>query len=164
MKVCLQVQYQNLVNELIKNIIIFSEDIFPSDGGHVYEKYISRDSIDLEVEVGDAPSEAPDDVDSEPGQSEDGECLARISSYYLWFKALLLKSLCEVIFPFFVFVQCTVGWVYYDLTVLLICLLLLLISNVYLYFKTSYYFDGVYSPALSVTLYLRANNTVKLPY
>ncbi|XP_050711110.1 SLIT-ROBO Rho GTPase-activating protein 1-like isoform X7 [Eriocheir sinensis] len=66
-----QVQYQNLVNELIKNIIIFSEDIFPGDGGHVYEKYISRDSIDLEVEVGDAPSEAPDDVDSEPGQSED---------------------------------------------------------------------------------------------
>lgn len=66
-----QVQYQNLVNELIKNIIIFSEDIFPSDGGHTYEKYISRDSIDLEAEVGDAPSEAHDDVDSEPGQSED---------------------------------------------------------------------------------------------
>lgn len=63
------------MNELIKNIIIFSEDIFPGDGGHVYEKYISRDSIDLEVEVGDAPSEAHDDVDSEPGQSEDGECL-----------------------------------------------------------------------------------------
>ncbi|CAL4060574.1 unnamed protein product, partial [Meganyctiphanes norvegica] len=67
-----QVQYQNLVNELIKNIIIFSEDIFPSDGGGtVYEKYISRDSIDLDAEVGDAPSEAHDDVDSEPGQSED---------------------------------------------------------------------------------------------
>ncbi|XP_045114363.1 SLIT-ROBO Rho GTPase-activating protein 1-like isoform X12 [Portunus trituberculatus] len=66
-----QVQYQNLVNELIKNIIIFSEDIFPGDGGHVYEKYISRDSIDLEVEACDAPSENPDEVDSEPGQSED---------------------------------------------------------------------------------------------
>ncbi|KAK7080089.1 SLIT-ROBO Rho GTPase-activating protein 1, partial [Halocaridina rubra] len=66
-----QVQFQNLVNELIKNIIIFSEDIFPSDGGQIYEKYISRDSIDLEAEVGDAPSEAHDDVDSEPGQSED---------------------------------------------------------------------------------------------
>ncbi|XP_071548706.1 SLIT-ROBO Rho GTPase-activating protein 1-like isoform X4 [Panulirus ornatus] len=66
-----QVQYQNLVNELIKNIIIFSEDIFPSDGGHTYEKYISRDSIDIEAEVGDAPSEAHDDVDSEQGQSED---------------------------------------------------------------------------------------------
>ncbi|XP_066956078.1 SLIT-ROBO Rho GTPase-activating protein 1-like isoform X5 [Macrobrachium rosenbergii] len=66
-----QVQFQNLVNELIKNIIIFSEDIFPSDGGQIYEKYISRDSIDLEAEVGDAPSEVHDDVDSEPGQSED---------------------------------------------------------------------------------------------
>ncbi|XP_050711078.1 SLIT-ROBO Rho GTPase-activating protein 1-like isoform X3 [Eriocheir sinensis] len=77
-----QVQYQNLVNELIKNIIIFSEDIFPGDGGHVYEKYISRDSIDLEVEVGDAPSEAPDDVDSEPGQSEDeSEILEAIAQF-----------------------------------------------------------------------------------
>ncbi|XP_076035046.1 SLIT-ROBO Rho GTPase-activating protein 1-like isoform X5 [Oratosquilla oratoria] len=66
-----QVQYQNLVNELIKNIIIFSEDIYPSDGGITYEKYISRDSIDLEVDVGEAPSDMPDDVDSEPGQSED---------------------------------------------------------------------------------------------
>lgn len=83
MKVSLQVQYQNLVNELIKNIIIFSEDIFPGDGGLVYEKYISRDSIDLEVEVGDAPSEAPDDVDSEPGQSEDGKCLSSINNSYL---------------------------------------------------------------------------------
>ena len=37
-----QVQYQNLVNELIKNFIIFHEDIFPNDGhGVVYEKYIS---------------------------------------------------------------------------------------------------------------------------
>lgn len=38
-----QVQYQNLVNELIKNIIINSEDIFPNDGGVVYERYISRE-------------------------------------------------------------------------------------------------------------------------
>ncbi|XP_069945229.1 SLIT-ROBO Rho GTPase-activating protein 1 isoform X9 [Cherax quadricarinatus] len=77
-----QVQYQNLVNELIKNIIIFSEDIFPSDGGHTYEKYISRDSIDLEAEVGDAPSEAHDDVDSEPGQSEDeSEILEAIAQF-----------------------------------------------------------------------------------
>ncbi|XP_042870967.1 SLIT-ROBO Rho GTPase-activating protein 1-like isoform X1 [Penaeus japonicus] len=66
-----QVQYQNLVNELIKNIIIFSEDIFPGDGGHTYEKFISRDSIDLDADMGDAPSEAHDDVDSEQGQSED---------------------------------------------------------------------------------------------
>jgi len=39
-----QVQYQNLVNELIKNFIIFNEDIFPNDGlGTVYEKYISSE-------------------------------------------------------------------------------------------------------------------------
>ncbi|KAK8383031.1 hypothetical protein O3P69_011505 [Scylla paramamosain] len=77
-----QVQYQNLVNELIKNIIIFSEDIFPGDGGHVYEKYISRDSIDLEVEACDAPSENPDEVDSEPGQSEDeSEILEAIAQF-----------------------------------------------------------------------------------
>lgn len=36
-----QVQYQNQVNELIKNIIIFNDEIFPNDGGVVYEKYIS---------------------------------------------------------------------------------------------------------------------------
>nr|CAD7194584.1 unnamed protein product [Timema douglasi] len=36
-----QVQYQNQVNELIKNIILFYEEIFPFDGGLMYEKYIS---------------------------------------------------------------------------------------------------------------------------
>jgi len=38
-----QVQYQNLVNELIKNVIINSEDIFPNDGGLLYERYISKE-------------------------------------------------------------------------------------------------------------------------
>ena len=39
-----QVIYQNLVNELIKNFIVFNEDIFPSDGlGTLYEKYISSE-------------------------------------------------------------------------------------------------------------------------
>lgn len=41
-----QVQYQNQVNELIKNIIIFNDEIFPNDGGTVYEKYISPNSED----------------------------------------------------------------------------------------------------------------------
>lgn len=41
-----QVQYQNLVNELIKNIIIYQEEIFPDDGGIVYEKYISTNVPD----------------------------------------------------------------------------------------------------------------------
>ena len=39
-----QVIHQNMVNELIKNFIIFHEDIFPNDGqGTVYEKYISSE-------------------------------------------------------------------------------------------------------------------------
>lgn len=41
-----QVQYQNLVNELIKNIIIYQEEIFPDDGGILYEKYISTNVPD----------------------------------------------------------------------------------------------------------------------
>ena len=63
-----------MVNELIKNIIIFFEDIFPYDGGPLYEKFISRDSLDLDVEMGEAPVDDTDIVDSEPGQSEDGKC------------------------------------------------------------------------------------------
>ena len=35
-----QVQYQSNVNELIKNIIIHQEEVFPHDGGQVYEKCI----------------------------------------------------------------------------------------------------------------------------
>ena len=39
-----QVIHQNMVNELIKNFIIFHEDIFPNDGqGTIYEKYISSE-------------------------------------------------------------------------------------------------------------------------
>lgn len=41
-----QVQYQNQVNELIKNIIMYNEDIFPNDEGIVYEKYISPEPDD----------------------------------------------------------------------------------------------------------------------
>ncbi len=46
-----QVQYQNQVNELIKNIILFNEEIFSSSevGGIVYEKYISREPDDKYV-------------------------------------------------------------------------------------------------------------------
>lgn len=41
-----QVQYQNQVNELIKNIIMFNDEIFPNDYGTVYEKYISPELDD----------------------------------------------------------------------------------------------------------------------
>ncbi|CAH1121410.1 unnamed protein product [Ceutorhynchus assimilis] len=65
-----QVQYQNQVNELIKNIIIFHDEIFPNDGGPIYEKYISPNTDDQDV--GDSPSEqTQDDLDSEVCPSED---------------------------------------------------------------------------------------------
>ncbi|GBL83980.1 SLIT-ROBO Rho GTPase-activating protein 1 [Araneus ventricosus] len=69
-----QVQYQNLVNELIKNIIIYQEEIFPDDGGMVYEKYISTHVPD-ENDVGDSPpdpvSDLADDSEVDTVQSED---------------------------------------------------------------------------------------------
>ncbi|XP_076665482.1 SLIT-ROBO Rho GTPase-activating protein 1 isoform X3 [Andrena cerasifolii] len=66
-----QVQYQNQVNELIKNIITFCEEIFPDDiGGTQYEKYISREPDD--VDVGDSPTDqVQEDMDSEVYPSED---------------------------------------------------------------------------------------------
>ncbi|XP_044011842.1 SLIT-ROBO Rho GTPase-activating protein 1-like isoform X2 [Aphidius gifuensis] len=66
-----QVQYQNQVNELIKNIITFCDDIFPDDiGGIEYEKYISREPDD--VDVGDSPTDqVQEDMDSEVYPSED---------------------------------------------------------------------------------------------
>ena len=38
-----QVMYQNNVNELTKTIITHQEEIFPNDGGMVYEKCIVED-------------------------------------------------------------------------------------------------------------------------
>ncbi|XP_060536893.1 SLIT-ROBO Rho GTPase-activating protein 1-like isoform X2 [Cylas formicarius] len=65
-----QVQFQNQVNELIKNIIIFHDEIFPNDEGTVYEKYISPNTDDQDV--GDSPSDqTQDDADSEVYPSED---------------------------------------------------------------------------------------------
>lgn len=46
-----QVQYQNQVNDLIKNIIVNYEEIFPNDGGCIYEKYISAEPDDQYVEI-----------------------------------------------------------------------------------------------------------------
>ncbi|MCL4124875.1 UNVERIFIED_CONTAM: hypothetical protein GTU68_002909, partial [Idotea baltica] len=90
-----QVQYQNLVNELIKNIIIFFEDIFPCDGGPVYEKFISRDSLDLDAEMGDAPAEDGDAVDSEPGQSEDDSVFRDHITLQLFGKSEILEAVAQ---------------------------------------------------------------------
>ncbi|KAI5692831.1 hypothetical protein M8J75_002013 [Diaphorina citri] len=59
-----QVQYQNQVNELIKNVILFSEDIFPSPSllpGPIYEKYISP-GLEEDEDIGDCPSESVQEV------------------------------------------------------------------------------------------------------
>ncbi|GLH12612.1 GTPase-activating protein CdGAPr [Gryllus bimaculatus] len=76
-----QVQYQNQVNDLIKNIILFNEEIFPVNGGVLYEKYISREPD--ENDVGDSPSDhVQDDMDSEVYPSEDeSECLEATAQF-----------------------------------------------------------------------------------
>lgn len=39
-----QVQYQNQVNDLIKNMIVHHDELFPADlNGLQYEKYITRE-------------------------------------------------------------------------------------------------------------------------
>ncbi|XP_071054634.1 SLIT-ROBO Rho GTPase-activating protein 1-like isoform X2 [Onthophagus taurus] len=76
-----QVQYQNQVNELIKNIIKYNDSIFPNDGGVVYEKYISLEPDDHDV--GDSPSEqGHEDIDSEVYPSEDdSECMEATAQF-----------------------------------------------------------------------------------
>ncbi|XP_062562763.1 SLIT-ROBO Rho GTPase-activating protein 1-like isoform X2 [Armigeres subalbatus] len=66
-----QVQYQNQVNELIKNIIVYHAELFPKDlGGMQYEKFISSEPF--EDDVGDSPTEqVSEDPDSEVYPSED---------------------------------------------------------------------------------------------
>ncbi|XP_019875218.1 SLIT-ROBO Rho GTPase-activating protein 1 [Aethina tumida] len=78
-----QVQYQNLVNELIKNIIIFNEDIFTFEGGVVYEKYISPRADDQDV--GDSPSiiqNPEEDTESEVYPSEDDSDIIEAMAQY----------------------------------------------------------------------------------
>ncbi|GAB0090061.1 SLIT-ROBO Rho GTPase-activating protein 1 [Sergentomyia squamirostris] len=67
-----QVQYQNQVNELIKNMIVYHEELFPRDlGGTQYEKYISQLPY-IDIDVGDSPTEqVAEDPDSEVYPSED---------------------------------------------------------------------------------------------
>jgi SLIT-ROBO Rho GTPase activating protein len=65
-----QVAYQGSVNELIKNIIVHQEEIFPNDGGMVYEKFIvedgeqedTTDNMSEDGDTGDAASEEETEV------------------------------------------------------------------------------------------------------
>ena len=62
-----QVQFQHLVNELIKNFIIFHEDIFPTSvPGSVYEKYLTQEPEDM----GDLPDDAGDQTHDDEIDSE----------------------------------------------------------------------------------------------
>lgn len=65
-----QVQYQNQVNELIKNMIVYHDELFPKDLiGIKYEKYISPE---IDIDVGDSPTDpVTEDPDSEVYPSED---------------------------------------------------------------------------------------------
>ncbi|XP_005182089.1 SLIT-ROBO Rho GTPase-activating protein 1-like [Musca domestica] len=77
-----QVQYQNQVNELIKNMIIYHEELFPKElGGCEYEKYISPHTLDMDV--GDSPSEVlTEDPESDAYPSEDeSEVLEAVAQF-----------------------------------------------------------------------------------
>uniref|UniRef100_A0AAG5CZJ1 SLIT-ROBO Rho GTPase-activating protein 1 n=1 Tax=Anopheles atroparvus TaxID=41427 RepID=A0AAG5CZJ1_ANOAO len=67
-----QVQYQNQVNELIKNIIVHHAELFQKDlGGMQYEKFITSETFE-DIDVGDSPTEqVSEDPDSEVYPSED---------------------------------------------------------------------------------------------
>lgn len=68
-----QVSYQASVNDIIKTIIVYQEEIFPNDGGVVYEKCIvenSRNSIDaVDEDDEDETSSIPSD-EEEPDVKE----------------------------------------------------------------------------------------------
>ena len=72
-----QVIYQNLVNELIKNFIIFNEDIFPSGGsGTMYEKYISSEPDilgDYDTDTAMVQEDAEDEDDDQDDAMDDGK-------------------------------------------------------------------------------------------
>ncbi|XP_039955026.1 SLIT-ROBO Rho GTPase-activating protein 1-like [Bactrocera tryoni] len=67
-----QVQYQNQINELIKCMILYHDDIFPPDlVGLEYEKYISHEPF-MDIFVGESPVDnVTEDPDSEICPSED---------------------------------------------------------------------------------------------
>ena len=71
-----QVQHQNMVNELIKNFIIFHEDIFPNDSqGTVYEKYISSEPEFVREFDNEEKSLFEDETDNEPELTDEGNTI-----------------------------------------------------------------------------------------
>ncbi len=76
-----------MVNELIKNFIIFHEDIFPTSvAGPVYEKYLTMEPDMEDMEMADSPAEptaGDDDLDGESEVTEDGKQRHQQSSYHI---------------------------------------------------------------------------------
>lgn len=67
-----QVQFQNQINALIENMIVFHEDIFPKDiGGAKYEKYITSSAYD-DIDIGDSPTD-PNTEDPDTQSEDDSE-------------------------------------------------------------------------------------------
>ncbi|XP_025107166.1 SLIT-ROBO Rho GTPase-activating protein 3-like isoform X1 [Pomacea canaliculata] len=75
-----QVSYQASVNEIIKTIIMHQEEIFPNDGGEIYEKCIlenSRNSVDaVDEDDEDETSSIPSDEEGSIFEPEVKEATA----------------------------------------------------------------------------------------
>jgi len=71
-----QVLHQNLVNTLVKYLIVFTDEIFPNDGmGTVYEKFISIEpelsgAYESEIDGVDAQSEEETDLESDTAEED----------------------------------------------------------------------------------------------
>ncbi|XP_036333345.1 SLIT-ROBO Rho GTPase-activating protein 1-like [Rhagoletis pomonella] len=88
-----QVQYQNQINELVKCMILYHDDIFPPDlVGLEYEKYISHEPF-MDIFVGESPVDnVTEDPDSEICPSED-ESETLEATVQFDFKARSLREL-----------------------------------------------------------------------
>ncbi|KAL5014667.1 hypothetical protein ScPMuIL_008937 [Solemya velum] len=74
-----QVSYQSRVNEVIKTIISHQEEIFPCDGGEIYEKCILEDARDGNEEEEDEEDE--DETNSLQSDEEESEILEATALY-----------------------------------------------------------------------------------
>lgn len=73
-----QVQYQNLVNELIKNVILFHDEIFVDiQDGVMYEKYISTSNNEDEHDDGHQQSQHQGSTASKSFMSESSPVLKK---------------------------------------------------------------------------------------
>ena len=102
-----QVIYQNLVNELIKNFIIFNEDIFPSGGsGTVYEKYISSEPDilgDYDTDTAMVQEDAEDEDDDQDDAMDDGKNHYALEDLYVYPIRTLVRIILKLALNYFVF-------------------------------------------------------------